>query len=67
MLFHSPQAGQRPIHLGLSAPQALQNQTVLFFVVLAILIQLKPRAKIVIFRFLLLSLSVICVIVPLMR
>ena len=28
MVFHSPHAGQRPIHLGLSLPQALQNHEV---------------------------------------
>jgi hypothetical protein len=28
IVFHSPQAGQRPIHLGLSLPQEVQNQTV---------------------------------------
>jgi hypothetical protein len=28
IVFHSPQAGQRPIHLGLSLPHALQNHTV---------------------------------------
>gem|GEM_PF-2737910 len=29
IVFHSPQAGQRPIHLGLSLPHEVQNQTVL--------------------------------------
>jgi hypothetical protein len=28
IVFHSPQAGQRPIHFGLSLPHALQNHTV---------------------------------------
>jgi hypothetical protein len=31
MLFHSPHAGQRPIHFGLSFPHALQNHTILVF------------------------------------
>jgi hypothetical protein len=31
-VFHSPQAGQRPIHFELSLPQELQYQTVLAFV-----------------------------------
>ena len=30
IVFHSPQAGQRPIHLGLSLPQELQYHTDLF-------------------------------------
>jgi hypothetical protein len=29
MVFHSPQAGQRPIHFGLSLPHEVQYQTVL--------------------------------------
>jgi len=28
MVFHSPQAGQRPSHLGLSFPHEVQNHTV---------------------------------------
>ena len=31
MVFHSPQAGQRPIHFGLSLPHEVQNHTVLTF------------------------------------
>ena len=33
IVFHSPHAGQRPIHLGLSLPHALQNHTVFVFAV----------------------------------
>ena len=32
IVFHSPQAGQRPIHLGLSFPQLVQNHIVFSFV-----------------------------------
>ena len=31
IVFHSPQAGQRPIHFALSLPQELQYQSVLVF------------------------------------
>ena len=31
-VFHSPQAGQRPIHFGYSFPQLVQNQTVFSFI-----------------------------------
>ena len=34
MVFHAPHDGQRPIHLGLSAPHSLQNQEI--FVLVAI-------------------------------
>ena len=32
MVFHSPQEGQRPAHLGESAPHDEQNQSDLYFV-----------------------------------
>ena len=31
IVFHSPQEGQRPIHLGLASPQEVQTYTVLNF------------------------------------
>ena len=31
IVFHSPQAGQRPIHLGASFPHEVQNQDVFIF------------------------------------
>lgn len=34
IVFHSPHAGQRPIHLGLSFPQDVQYQTVFAFVII---------------------------------
>ncbi len=33
IVFHSPHAGQRPIHLGLSFPHSLQNHTLLVLTV----------------------------------
>ena len=36
MVFHSPHAGQRPIHLGLSLPHEVQYQTVFTFPCVAI-------------------------------
>ena len=36
MVFHEPQAGQRPIHFGYSFPQFVQKNTVFSFPVTAI-------------------------------
>ena len=37
IVFHSPQAGHLPIHLGLSAPQELQNHEVFALVAISLL------------------------------
>ena len=41
IVFHSPQAGHFPIHLGLSFPQEVQNQAV--FILFAIVLDIQKK------------------------